>query len=358
MTEKKVLVLFYDKKDAELVVERKGVRRTLEEDVRSGFQKGVKYDIGIGSPFHQKEVVLAYMGEQKYDAIIPVAGLSCSQDALNMLMEQLMDNEKISIRSRRIRGELVSLYFGQQVSVPIIGVPTRDDFTDGAMAFLSMLMASSPSSAGCVALERGAQAARLVGHMLTNKWTDVKVVVPDMRIIQNESGEQPAIRSPGHEAGIRVVATLNEAFDVYGDAGISFGVVDFASYMRQTAGSPESSTLHVCIYHDMQQLRELSKLAPLVIAAYVPGSQRIHYAEFVEAVQDGLENVIHTRVKSTGERSGENAGVLAAQALYASNPNLKPARFTELKRQKSEANVSRLIEVTGGRYVEAENTGT
>ncbi len=48
----------------------------------------------------------------------------------------------------------------------------------------------------------------------------------------------------------------------------------------------------------------------------------------------------------------------AAQALYASNPNLKPARFTELKRQKSEANVRRLIQVTGGKYVEAEDTST
>ncbi len=379
MNDKKVLVLFYDKKDREREVENTVEPRTLEEDIKEAFKEtGVKYEIRTASPRHEPWLILEYMNEQKYDGIIVVAGLSCSLDIPNMVMQQLYDNQHIPIKPRdwqnvtfkrkdfhgneitdehgqtrtfkaSIDDMIKSVYFQQQRSVPIIGVPTADEHTYGEFAFASMLMSSRPSSAACVPVGKAYQAAVLMSRLLTTPWNEVVTVMPDKDAKEYEKDGMPKIRSKGHQLGWEVTQLLDKEFTPYEDGKIPFHHESYADYMRQFMTGdtvdkrPPANRLHVCIYNDFFQLEDMNKLSEAIIGVYLPPKgQKVNMLEFSKRIAIGtkLENVLHSRMGVS-----ENAAVLAAQALFIANPNLKPSRFTSLRQKKSQGNVEEFLKL-------------
>ncbi len=370
MADKTVLVLFYDKKDREHLVEINGKKRALEEEIVGGFEgTNVNYHIRTASPRHDSWMVLEYFNEHKYDGIIIVAGLSCSFDMPGYLMETLADNQKVHIRPRdwqnveltrpvpggktekytvSIDHTMESKYFQQQRTVPIIGVPVYDPITAGETAFSSMLMASRPSDAACVPINHARQAAQLMARLLTTPWREVKILVPDTRVIEydKETG-RPKVCSPGFQVGRDIGTLLDEAFKPFEDDKISFGHQTGDDYMKDLMkpdfvlkkASPR--TLHVCVYDRLTQLHEINKLTDLVIGVCVPASSnRVDLLGFNDMVGQGLENVIHSRIGV-----GDNATMLVAHALYASHPKLQPARFTTLRQLKRRPNFEEFIQI-------------
>jgi phosphoribosylcarboxyaminoimidazole (NCAIR) mutase len=376
MNDKKVLVLFYDAKDRERELNRGSEPRTLEEDVKEGFGPGVSYEIRTASPRHEPWLILEYMNEQKYDGIIVVAGLSCSLDIPNMLMEQLYDNQRVPIKPRdwqnvtfrrknfhgdeitdekgqikpfkaSIDDTIESVYFQQQRPVPIIGVPTADPLTYGEFALASMLMSSRPSSAACVPVERGYQAARLMTALLTTPWKELVIVMPDKGATAYESDGTPKIRTPGHHIGWETTQLLDKEFTPYEDAKIPFHHESSAEYARQfitgktVDKKPPENRLHICIYDGFEQIEDMNNLTQLTIGVYLPNEGRkADFREFNHRISQGLENVLHTRIGVS-----ENAAVLAAHALFIANPKLVPSRFSSLRQKKSQANVEEFLKL-------------
>jgi phosphoribosylcarboxyaminoimidazole (NCAIR) mutase len=356
--EKNVLVLFYDKKDREHLVEVNGRKRTLEEEIVCGFEgTNVNYKIRTASPRHDSWMVLEYFNEHRYDGIIIVAGLSCSFDMPGYLMETLADNQKIHIQPRdwqkveltrpgpdgktekytvSINHTIESKYFHRHRTVPIIGVPVYDPITAGDTAFSSMLMASRPSDAACVPIGHARQAAQLTARLLTTPWREVKILVPDTRVIEydQETG-RPKICSPGFQVGRDIGNLLDEAFTPFEDDKIPFGYQNYDDYIRElmkpdfVLKKADQNVLHVCVYDRLAQIQEMSKLTDLIIGVCIPAPGRVDMYGFNDVVSHGLENVIHSRIGV-----GDNATMLVAHALYASHPKLEPARFTTLRRLK------------------------
>jgi len=351
-TEKNVLVLFYDQKDRERMVGSS----TLEDAIAHGFEgTEVGYAIRTASPRHEPWLVLEYANEAKYDGIIVVAGMSCSLDIPSMLMEQLYDNERVPIRPRdwqnatlgdkivSINDTIESKYFQQQRPLPIIGVPTWDEYTDGIIAFGSMLMSSRPSGAGCVKINGGYQAAQNMARLLTTKWKDVKILTPD-KFDLNIPKEQ---NKPGAILGYDICNLLDSDFKPYDDAKIEYGhdhILNYFSNLKtQNKEKADLDVLHVCVYNDFSELEKISKIASTVIAVYVPDQQREtfginKFTQFANYASRGPDNVIHSRVGV-----GENATVLVAHALYAAHPKLQPSRFTSLRMKKSAGNITEFL---------------
>lgn len=328
-TQKRVLVLFYDGKDRQRLV-RAGA--TLEAEVRRGFEgTSVACDLRTASPQHEGWLVRAYMNAEKYDAVISAGGLSCSLDLARMCMEELYDCESIHIsprdwkgvKAKKENGLLVlnkhgektitieetqaSRYFKQERPVPIIGLPTSDDLTEGVVAFSSMVMSGRPSSAACVGVDQGYAAGQLVAKMLNNSWTGIQFIVRKLG-------------GPAYMLASAAVELLNNELKAYDDGQLPFQVCTF--------GERKDGTLPVLFYEQFGDLRLLARKEPVVIGAYVP-ENTLSFETFVQNVQ-AVQNVIHTRPKV-----GENAAMFAAQCLYFSNPKLKPCRFVELRREKS-----------------------
>ena len=379
MSEKTALVLFYDQKDMDRPVSVEGKPVKLFDAVQRGFGSGVKYDIGVASPRHEPWLVQWYMNQRKYDGIMVVGGLSCSLDIPNMLMEELYDNPSINVVAPRdwedaeipemeggkpkmyegkpvthaVRippGQIGSKYWKQERRVPILGVPTTDPFTNGEIAFASMVMSSRPSEAACVGVDQGYQAARLMARMLTNDWNDVRITT-----------------SQGLKKGIAydISRLLNKEFKPYEDCNISFGTYPAGDY---TAGpiserevgkiwKPPTNRLHVCTYGDFGELEAISGMTDFVIGVgnleektNSPGGE-IDFQKFVEQAAK-FNNVVHVR-----PGVAENAAMFVAQCLsmhpYKRKKEgevekeelvwLKSRRFQELRRKKSKANVERFL---------------
>jgi len=323
---KNVLALFYDKKDRDREVN--GAR--LEDEIKRGFKgTGINYNIRTASPKHEPWLAQAYMNERKYDGIITVAGLSCTLDVPNMLMEELYDNKELNIASRDWpelgNKKAKSKYYLQERPVPIIGVPTKDPHTNGELAFASMLMSSRPSSAACVGVEQGYQATQLMSKILTNEWINVNVILPPW-----ESKESK-------EIGMNLISLLDSEFTPFDDDQVSFGLESRLESERKAR--TDKNTLLVCVYENTDQLYELSE-SDCVIGIYSPRKQNIDFGSFVDEINT-LDNVIHTRAGV-----GENAAMFVAHCIHISHPNLKPSRFTALRRKKSEEHVKEYLRIT------------
>ncbi len=364
--DKHVLVLFYDSKD---MVRSSGINKTLVEDVNEGFKgTGVRYTIRTASPRHEPWLALEYFNERKYDGIIVVAGMSCSLDVPHGLMDQLYDNQRISIKPRDWQGAeferkatgkaqilkpgneklkyrvniedvIESKYHGQERPVPIIGVPTKDDITEGENALFSMLMLSRPSSGACVGIEQGYSAANLMSLLINTPWDEVRIIASNTTIVKPAPSSEDEKLSPVHRVARDMSRTINEAFDVFGDAKIPHGyhaINDLARSGNVVGAGKEP--LYACVYDDFRDLEEVAKETggKPVIGVYVPKG-KISFQKFAEAIAP-FDKVIHTRVGAA-----ENAAIVAAQACYAANPKLKPSRFTFLRRKKSERNVEEFL---------------
>ncbi|MBS3125022.1 hypothetical protein J4211_02090 [Candidatus Woesearchaeota archaeon] len=340
MDEKRALVLFYDHKDRERQV-RAGA--TLEAEVRRGFEgTGIACDIHTASPQHEGWLVRAYLNAAKYDVVISAGGLSCSLDLARMCMEELYDSETIHISPRdwkgvkvkREEGKLIlkeyadqtitiektesSRYFKQERPVPIIGLPTSDDLTDGVVAFSSMVMSGRPSSAACVGVDQGYAAGQLIAKMLNNSWNGIQFVVHQMH-------------GHAYDLGCSAVALLNQEFKAYDDGKIPFEIC--------TPPELRKNTLPVVFYENFNDLRAVARKEPFIIGVHVP-SGRLNFTEFVKNTH-GIENVIHTR-----PGVGENAAMFAVQCLYFRHPKLKPSRFVDLRRARSLPHVQEYLELT------------
>jgi phosphoribosylcarboxyaminoimidazole (NCAIR) mutase len=370
--EKDVLVLFYDRKDMSRIVG--SPQRSIVDDLQEGFKgTGVKATIRTASPRHEPWLALEYFNEKKYDGIIIVGGMTCSLDVPHGLMEQLYDNKELNLKPRdwqnaeferkatgkvqllpsgsgklkyhvSIEDTLDSKYHGQQRPVPMIGLPVKDRFSKGEFALASMIMASRPSSAAAVGIEQGYEAAQMMSTLLNTTWKEVKIVASDMTYEQRETRDTPEKLSPVHNVARDVCKVIDEAFKPYDDDRIPFGAFAVADYLRQLSQGdlkPRpalSDVLHVCVYDDFSDLERIASVANLVIGVYVP-KRDLDFRHFCSASHE-YRNVIHTRIGS-----GENAAVLTAHALYSTHPKLKPSRFTQLRRSKSEMNVEIFLEI-------------
>ncbi len=369
-----VLVLFYDRKDQLRPAQVEGKEWTLADAIKLGFAgTGVGYTVRTASPRHEPWLVQYYMNEKKYDAMLIVGGLSCSLDIPNMLMEELYDNREIRMAPRdwksavieesHLEGKIMqrheikiseqhlkSNYFDQERRIPVLGIPTADPHTYGEIAFASMLMSSRPSEAACVGVEQGYQGAKLVTRMLTNKWNDIKVIVPE---------KNNAFRGTGYG----ICTMLDKEFKSYEDCGISFGVETWNDY-RPTPlkpWTPKPNVLHICVYDEFTQLKEVSELADFVIGVAhfsdkdVAPEGKIDFKHFVKKASE-FSNVIHVRPAVP-----ENAAKFAAQCLALHSYQkkipgqdktetvwLKPSRFPDLRRKKSWPNVQEFLKTLEG----------
>ena len=339
MDSKRVLVLFYDQKDRERKV-RSG--KTLEEEVERGFAwADLDYDLRTASPQHEGWLVRACMNAKKYDAIVSAGGLSCSLDLARIIIEELYDRETVHIsprdwkevKARKEGSEIVlseygdetitieenqpSLYFRQERPVPIIGLPTSDDVTEGVVAFSSMVMSGRPSSAACVGVDQGYAVGQLVSGILNNSWTGIQFAVDRMQ-------------GPAYNLACAAVELLDKEFRPYEDGRVHFSVCPHDELKIET--------LPVVFYENFSELRDIACKHPFIIGVHIP-SGRLDFTEFVRNTH-GLENVVHTR-----PGVGENAAIFAIQCLYFSNPSLKPSRFVALRRQKSLPHVKAYLEL-------------
>ncbi len=369
MSDKNVLVLFYDRKDKLRPAQIEGKEWALVDAIKLGFAgTAIKYTVRTASPRHEPWLVQYFMNEKKYDAMLIVGGLSCSLDIPNMLMEELYDNREIRMAPRdwknavieenHLEGKITqkheikiteqhlkSNYFDQERRIPIIGIPTADPYTYGEIAFASMLMSSRPSEAACVGVEQGYQGAKLVTRVLTNEWNDVKIIVPEKN--RNSKG-----------AGYGICPILDKEFKPYEDCGITFNPEAFNDYRHNPLKpwKPKPNVLHICVYDDFTQLKEISELTDFVIGVahfddqeFAPGG-KIDFRNFVKRASE-LSNVIHVRPAVP-----ENAAKFAAQCLALHSYEkkipgkdktetvwLKPSRFPDLRRKKSWPNVQEFL---------------
>jgi len=304
-----VLVLFYDGKDSVRPSVIEGFKGTLETAVEFGFVgTGVGYDICMASPSHEDWLVTDIMNQRKYDGIIVVAGLSCTLDMPHMLMRKLYNYPEVEIKSAEwgIDEKVKSKYYGQPRHVPIIGVPIKTSGDrNGWLSFASMVSASRPSEAACLAPEQGYEAARLMAKMLTNEWNDVHIITPHLA-------------GAAYDVGTSISIRLNKMFDLYGDCNIKFGVQPLSKYEGKLFEERErlaSNILPVCVYDDLSQLKNISEIADCVIGVFAPEEsslskeEEIYSKEFVKNIT-GIKNVVHSR-----GGSGANAAESIAQYL-------------------------------------------
>jgi len=191
-------------------------------------------------------------------------------------------------------------------------------------------MSSRPSSAACVGVEQGHQAAQLMARILTNQWNEVHILVPN-----TSTGK-------GYDIGTDMAKLIDEGFDVYGEDKIPYGVRNFGEYMQ---GTVDHGALHVLIYDKFSELQELDSQARAVIAVRIPDGT-IDFRQFVEETST-LQNTVHTRAGV-----GQNAAMFVAHCLYISHENLKPKRFTDVRRRKSGPNVEEYLRLTQDRDLE------
>ena len=334
MKEKNVLVLFYDEKDKKRrialneqgsvvkeEIERKAGRGVYETTLGAEFVRGfcdgkVNATFLQASPSHEpwlvKRIFNRYVeGDDAppYDGIIVVAGLSCTSDMPRMLMDELYNEETVSAKSVDWDKNVTmkSKYFGRARYVPIIGVPTKDQHTNGHRAFFSMIEVSSPRDAVCVGIEHGYAAAQLIDRMLSNQWNRVRIIVPSMT-----SG------GLAYQTGLAVKKELDEWFDPEWfklDGGlVEFGLVSFGDFIKGPNKEeldhwrPSPNILPVCIYDDIDQLRKLNSISDCVIGVSAL-EQKLIDEQFVEEITD-LDHVLHSR-----SYKGENAAMFVAQCL-------------------------------------------
>ncbi len=361
--EKHVLVLFYDSKDMTRTVKP---GRTLADDITEGFKgSDVKYTMRTASPRHEPWLAIEYFNEHKYDGIVVVAGMSCSLDVPHQLMDQLYDNEKLHLKPRDWQGAeferkdvgklkyrvniddiIDSKYHGQERPVPIIGVPTKDNITDGENALFSMLMLSRPSSGSCVGIENGYSAARYMSKLITTPWDEVLIIASDTNVVKPSSKSEDEVLSPVHQVARDISQTLDNAFRAYDDARIPYGYHSISEFDWTFRSDSHTSLgvgkqpLYVCVYDNFADLKRVATHASSdpVIGVYVP-RDKVNFSDFAKAIAP-FENVVHTRIGVA-----ENAAIVAAHALYAANPKLAPSRFTFLRRNKSEQNVEKFLEI-------------
>lgn len=361
--EKHVLVLFYDSKDMTRTVKP---GRTLADDITEGFKEtNVKHTMRTASPRHEPWLALEYFNENKYDGIVVVAGMSCSLDVPHQLMDQLYDNQKLHLKPRdwqraefekkdagktkyrvNIDDIIDSKYHGQERPVPIIGVPTKDSITDGENALFSMLMLSRPSSGACVGIEQGYSAAKCISKLITTPWDEVLIVASDTKVVTPASKSEEEILSSVHKVARDISQTLDKAFRAYDDAKIPYGyhsVSDFEWAFRSDSQSSlgiGKKPFYICVYDNLADLKRISNMwsNDPVIGVYVPRT-KVNFSDFAKAIEP-FENVVHTRIAIA-----ENAAIVAAHALYGANPKLATSRFTFLRRNKSEQNVEKFLEL-------------
>ena len=347
-----VLVLFYDRKDKV----RPAGKATLEDEIKRGFEgTDVEYDIHVASPSHTPWLARNWMNEKKYDGILIVAGLACSLSVPKARMQELYENEFINLGHHEcpeIENKIVpSKYFKQERHVPILGVPTKhQQDVDGHLAFESMLMESSPSSAMCVGVEQGYQAARLMSKIVSNTFSEVKILVPyDTPSNANNDefdGENERKYGPTFPIAKKICRMLDLEFKVWEQGNIGFGRDKIGHYEWSletfAGGNADDKVLLVVVYDNFDQIRRVDKFAKFMIGVYA--HEEPSDLNKLVYVANSLENVVHVRPGISG-----NAGMTIVQGLYnARNEKGKPklneeSFFTKLRKDKSKENFEEFL---------------